>query len=260
MKKSLLKVLFILALIPVLTFSGCVLKKDSDKTQLKLGLDASFPPMGFKDENNNITGFDIDVAQEVCNRLDMELVCVPIDWDTKETELNAGNIDCIWNGMSYSDERAASMNLSQPYMQNSMVLVVNEDSGYKSQADLKDKVVAVQNGSTAQEILNESDFVNTVKSTVELKDNPSAFVELENNTVDAVFVDVIVADYYITSQNKDFVVLKDGLAEEDYVIGFRKADEDLKKMIVDTLIKMKNDGKLAEISTKWFGKDITTIQ
>ena len=144
--------------------------------------------MGFKDENNKIVGFDIDVAQEVCNRLGIKLKTQPIDWDFKEDELVAGNIDCIWNGMSYSDERAEKMTLSKPYMNNSMVLVVLKGSGYKTQADLKNKKVAVQNASTAQDILNNSDFKKTLKEVISLKDNTSAFVELEMKTVDAVLL------------------------------------------------------------------------
>lgn len=271
MKKSILKTIAVLSLIPVLVFSGCIKKNDKkdgdqsfnkvkDKGEMILGLDASFPPMGFKDENNKITGFDIDVAQEVCNRLKIKLKTQPIDWDTKENELNAGNIDCIWNGLSFDEERAKAMNLSQPYMNNSMVLVVLKDSGIKTQADLKNKKIAVQNGSTAQEILDGSDFKKTVSEVVPLKDNPSAFVELDMKTVNAVFVDVVVANYVITSQNKNYTVLADGLAEEQYVVGFRKADDALKNKIESTLTEMKNDGKLAEISKKWFGKDVTTIK
>lgn len=272
MKKSIIKIIAVISLIPVLLFSGCIKKADEkkdgdqslnkimDKGELILGLDASFPPMGFKDENNNIVGFDIDVAQEVCKRMGIKLKLQPIVWKAKENELNAGNIDCVWNGMSYSDERAAKMTLSKPYMNNSMVLVVLKDSGYNTQADLKDKKIAVQNGSTAQELLDASAFKKIVKEVIPLEDNSSAFVELEMKTVDAVFVDVIVADYYITANNKNFEVIPEGLEEEEYVIGFRKGDEALKSKIEAVLSEMKKDGTLAEISTKWFGKDITTIE
>ncbi len=271
MRKSIFRILAILTLIPVLLFSGCVKKKDKEsgdqslnkvtkKGELVLGLDASFPPMGFKDENDKIVGFDIDVAREVCSRMNIKLKTQPINWDSKEQELDAGNIDCIWNGMSYSDERAKKMTLSNPYMNNSMVLVVRKDSGYKSQAELKGKKIAVQNGSTAQEILDASDFKKTVKESIPLKDNTSAFVELDMKTVDAVFLDVVVADYFINANHKDYVVLPDGLEEEQYVIGFRKGENALKDKIEATLIEMKNDGKLAEISNKWFGKDVTTVK
>jgi len=289
MKKNLIKVLAVLALVPTLVFSGCgnndesskaddtssatttsaneesktedlSLKNIIDKGEFILGLDASFPPMGFTDENDNIVGFDIDVAKEVCSRLNITLKTQPIDWDSKEAELDAGNIDCIWNGMSINPGRAEAMNLSDPYMNNSMVFVVRKDSDIKSQADLAGKNIAVQNGSSAQDILVASDVSNTAASIVDLKDNPSAFVELELNTVDAVFVDSIVANYYIASQNKDYVILEDGLEEEEYAIGFRKGDQALRDEIQKTLSEMKADGKLAEISTTWFGKDVTTVK
>ncbi len=270
MKKSIIRILAVFTLIPVLLFSGCIKKKDKEsgdqslnkvtkKGELVLGLDASFPPMGFKDENNKIVGFDIDVAKEVCSRMNIKLKTQPINWESKEQELKAGNIDCIWNGLSYDDERAKKMTLSKPYMNNCMVLVVRKDSGYKSQANLNGKKIAVQNGSSAQKILDASDFKKTVKETISLKDNVSAFIELDMKTVDAVFVDVVVADYVIATNHKDYVVLPDGLAEEQYVIGFRKGDNALKDKIYATLVEMKKDGKLAEISNKWFGKDITTI-
>ena len=143
MKKTLLKTIAVLSLIPMFAFSGCIEKNDTtsskedsnkekdlslskvmDAWEFVLGLDASFPPMGFKDSNDKIVGFDIDVAQEVCDRMNITLKTQPIDWDTKEAELNAGNIDCIWNGLSVNEERAKAMNLSQPYMNNSMVHVV----------------------------------------------------------------------------------------------------------------------------------------
>ena len=274
MKKNFLKALIVLAIVPVMAFTGCIEKKDDssdtngdksfkaiqEKGELVLGLDASFPPMGFKDDDDNIVGFDIDIAREVCNRLDIKLKTQPIDWNMKETELDAGNIDCIWNGMSFSDKRNEAMNLSKPYMSNAMIFMVRKDSGITSLSDLKDMKIAVQNGSTAQGILADNEVSKTFKETVPLADNVAAFIELENKTVDGIFLDKVVADYHIKTNNADFVVLDEGLTNENYVIGFRKNDEALKVKIEETLVEMKKDGKLAEISTKWFGKDVTTIK
>ena len=123
-----------------------------------LGLDDSFPPMGFRDENNEIVGFDIDCAKEVASRMGVELVIQPIAWDSKQMELDSGNIDCIWNGMSINEERKEAMNLSDPYLKNDMVFVVLGSSDYQSQADLEGKNIAVQYGSSAQEILVASVF------------------------------------------------------------------------------------------------------
>ena len=233
------------------------LQKVLDSGKFILGLDATFKPMGYTDENDNIVGFDIDVAEEVCARLGVELVKQPIDWDTKEQDLDAGKIDCIWNGMSINASRAEVMNLSEPYMENAMVFVVANGSSVASQADLNGKTVAVQSGSTAQEILEGSDLNVTETA---LATNVECLQQLELNLVDAVFMDSVVANYEIKETGKDYVILPDGLEAEEYAIGFRKNDNALRDKVQETLSEMKADGKLGEISTKWFGSDITTVK
>lgn len=231
-----------------------------EKGTLVLGLDDSFPPMGFRDENNEIVGFDIDVAKEVCERLDVELVLQPISWAAKMQELDSKNIDCIWNGMSINEERKIAMNLSESYMKNSMVLVVLADSEYNSSYSLKNKKIGVQTGSTAQEILEESNFYNEIEEAIGYSENITAFMDLEIGQIEAVFVDEVLANYYITSRNKEYVVLKDKMAEEEYAIGFKKEDKELRDKVQKVLEEMKRDGSLGEISTKWFGKDVTIIK
>ena len=258
------------AIMVTATFAGCTQKKSGadnslqkikDKGELVLGLDDSFPPMGYRNDDNEIVGFDIDVANEVCSRLGVKLKPQSISWDAKEQELNSGNIDCIWNGMSVDADREKAMNLSEPYMKNRMVLVVLGDSTFTKQADLAGKKVGVQTGSTAQKILEGSDFVKTIGETVSFKDNVTAFMDLEAKGVDAVFLDEVVANSFIQAQQKNYVVLEDGaLAEEEYAIGFRKNDQTLRDEVQKTLSAMKADGKLAEISTKWFGKDVTIVK
>ncbi len=224
-----------------------------------LGLDDSFPPMGFRDENNEIVGFDIDCAKEVASRMGVELVIQPIAWDSKQMELDSGNIDCIWNGMSINEERKEAMNLSDPYLKNDMVFVVLGSSDYQSQADLEGKNIAVQNGSSAQEILEASDFAAKAGSIAGYDDNVTAFMDLDANGVDAVFLDSVVANYFITEKQKDYRVLSDVLYEEEYAIGFRKGDQALRDEVQNTLNDMKADGKLGEISTKWFGSDVNNF-
>ena len=233
------------------------LQKVLDSGKFILGLDATFKPMGYTDENDNIVGFDIDVAEEVCARLGVELVKQPIDWDTKEQDLDAGKIDCIWNGMSINASRAEVMNLSEPYMENAMVFVVANGSSVASQADLDGKTVAVQSGSTAQEILEGSDLNVTETA---LATNVECLQQLELNLVDAVFMDSVVANYEIKETGKDYVILPDGLEAEEYAIGFRKNDNALRDKVQEILSEMKADGKLGEISTKWFGSNITTVK
>ena len=222
-----------------------------DKGTLVLGLDDSFPPMGFRDENNNIVGFDIDVATEVANRMGVELKLQPIEWSTKEMELNTGSVDCLWNGLSIDDERKQAMDLSEPYMTNRMVLVVLNDSEYTDQASLAGKTIGVQNGSTAEKILEESDFSKTIGNTIGFKDNVTAFMELETKGIDAIFMDEVVANYAITSQNKDFKVLEDGLTEEEYAVGFKKGNTELKDKVQKTLDEMAEDGTVDKIAEKY---------
>ncbi len=276
MKKSILKRVFtaITAGAMVFAFSGCSGdKKDSSSTtgedvslqkvidsgKLVLGLDATFKPMGYTNDKDEIVGFDIDVAEEVCKRMGVKLVKESINWETKEQDLNAGRIDCIWNGMSVSPSRAEEMNLSEPYMKNSMVFVVPVDSDAKTMDDLSKKVIGVQNGSTAQDILNASDIADTITEQA-MPTNIEALQQMELGLVDAVFLDSVVANYEITSSGKNYIVLPDGLEEEEYAIGFRKNDQKLRDEVQKILGEMKADGTLGEISTEWFGSDITTVK
>lgn len=289
MKKTLAKILAVLCAIPVFALAGCSSDDNSSSTpadnssssveddssesdesvdnslelvisngKLVVGLDPTFKPMGYTDENGDYIGFDIDCAKEVCKRLGVELELQGIVWTTKEQTLDAGLIDCIWNGLSWSEERDAAMNLSFAYLNNEMTFVVTSESTIAAIADLNGKKVAVQSGSTAQEILEaqKDELGITIEA---LETNVEAFQQLELNMVDAVFGDSVVAEFDITDAGKDFVLLEEGLSEETYVIGFRKNDEALKAAVENALIEMKNDGALAEISTKWFGSDITVI-
>lgn len=230
-----------------------------DSGKFVLGLDATFKPMGYTDENDEIVGFDIDVAEEVCERMGVDLVKQPINWDTKEEDLDAGRIDCIWNGMSVNPSRAEAMNLSDPYMKNAMVFVVPADSDAKEMSDLADAAIGVQNGSTAQTILEGSEIGSSC-SIQAMATNIEALQQMEFGFVDAVFLDSVVAEYEINSSGKDYVILPDGLEEEEYAIGFRKNDQKLRDEVQKILGEMKADGTLGEISTDWFGSDITTVK
>lgn len=267
MKKILVLAMTALMLLSVLSFSSCD-KKDGDNSlqkvldsgKFKLGLDDSFPPMGYRDENNEIVGFDIDLAKEVCKRMGVELELCPIKWESNIMELNSGSIDCLWNGMSINDTRKEQMLLSEPYMKNKMVFMVKKDSGFTKPEDLKGKKVAVQKSSTAQPVLE--DFAKeTEMEIVTFDDNVMAFMDLKTDGVQALFLDVIVADYMIKNDGSgDYVTMEKALTEEDYAIGFRKNDKTLRDKVQSILEEMKADGKMAEISTKWFGKDVTTIK
>ncbi len=241
--------------------SDSSLQKVLDKKEFILGLDDSFPPMGYRNEKNEIVGFDIDLATEVTKRMGVALKLQPIDWAQKFNELNSGLIDCIWNGYTLDDERRAETNVTEPYLKNRQVVVVREDSAYKTLADLKGKRLGVQAASSATQALEGAkEFKDSLKEVVEFKENVTALLDLEAKGTDALLIDEIVAGYYITSQKKPFRILEESLAGEEYGIGFRKDDQSLRDEVQKQLKAMAADGKMAEISTKWFGKDITVIK
>jgi len=235
-------------------------EKIKEKGEFVLGLDASFPPMGFTDENGEIVGFDIDVANEVFSRLGVALKLQPIIWDAKEQELNSGNIDCIWNGFTINDERKEKVLFTKPYMRNRQVLLVTGDSKYSKLSDFEGKKLGLQAGSSANDALDSSeDFKSKLKEVVFFDDNMSALLDLEIGGVDVVLLDEIVARYYMQTKDKGFKLLDEALAEEEFGIGFRKGDKKLMQKVQGTLNEMSKDGKLAEISTKWFDRDITIV-
>ena len=235
------------------------LQKVKDAGKFVLGLDATFKPMGYTDENNEIVGFDIDLAEAVCEKLGVELVKEPINWDTKEQDLSVGKIDCIWNGLSVSPSREEAFNLSEPYMKNAMVFVVPESSDINSVDDLAGKKVIVQNGSTAQDTLAASQLAANMEIS-SIATNVEALQQMDINLVDAVFMDEVVAQYEIQNSGKAYRILDEGLSEEEYAIAFRKEDQALRDEVQKILSELKADGTVGEISTKWFGSDITTIE
>lgn len=268
MKKSTLIKVLACVLVAAFAFAGCGSTSGADKSWDKvkekgvfvLGLDESFPPMGYRDDSNNIVGYDIDLATEVAKRLGVELKLQPINWDTKEQELNTGNIDCIWNGFTITDERKENVLFSDPYMNNQQVLVVLADSGYNAQADLAGKTVALQAGSSAKNAVdNNTDFKKSLKEVVELKDNALCLMDLQSKNADAVVMDEVVARYNIQIKGEKYKVLDGGLGAEEYGIGFRKEDKQLVDKINETLKAMAKDGTIAKLDSKWFGKDISTI-
>lgn len=225
-----------------------------------LGLDDSFPPMGFRNEDNEIVGYDIDLAREVTKRMGVTLKLQPIDWNAKEQELNTGNIDCIWNGFTITPERAKMINFTKPYLKNAQVLVVREDSPVKTLKDLKGKTVGLQAGSSAANALEDAaDFRASLKGVVEFKDNLLALMDLEARGVEAVVMDLMVANDNINRSGKAYRILSEDLAAEEYGIGFRKQDAALRNEVQRILEEMAADGTIAGIAKKWFGADISIV-
>lgn len=233
--------------------------KTTDGGTLIVGFDQDFPPMGFVGDDGEYTGFDLELAQEVAKRLGLEYKAQPIAWDSKDMELESGNIDCIWNGFTMTG-REDDYTWTEPYMANQQVFVVANDSDINSQADLAGKIVEVQADSSAEAALKEApELTATFKELLTTADYNTAFMDLEQGAVDAIAMDVIVAGYQIQQRNADFKILDDSLSEEEYSVGFKKGNTELRDKVQSTLEEMAEDGTLQEVSEKWFSKDVTTI-
>jgi polar amino acid transport system substrate-binding protein len=218
-----------------------------------MGHMGDFPPMVFTDKDGDVVGFDVDLATEVCSRLDVKLKLQLINWADKEKDLYSGNIDCVWNGMSVDETRASAMNLTDPYLTNRLVFTVKNKS-YNSLDSLKGKKVGVQKASTAWSMLEQSDMKKDLKEIGLYESMSLALEALEKDSLDAVYMDEVAAKYWNVSHNKDYVVLEDGLHNEFYAVGFRKTDKTLRDTINAVLTSMKKDGRFVEITSKWFGK------
>lgn len=231
----------------------------SSEGTFTVGFDQGFPPMGFVGEDGEYTGFDLELAAEVANRLNLEIKYQPIAWDSKDMELESGMIDCIWNGFTMNG-REDSYAWSDAYMENDQVFVVRKDSGISSAADLEGKIVEVQADSSAEAALNDNqELVSTFGQLLTVADYLTAMMDLESGAVDAIGMDSVVASYQIQQTEKDFVILDDSIAAEQYGIGFKKDNTELRDKVQKVLNEMAADGTTEEISTKWFGKDITTF-
>ncbi|MBO5057103.1 MAG: amino acid ABC transporter substrate-binding protein [Lachnospiraceae bacterium] len=226
--------------------------ENGEKTTFTVGFDAEFPPYGYMDENGEYTGFDLELAQEVCDRNGWELVKQPIDWDSKDMELSSGAIDCIWNGFTMNG-REDAYTWSVPYVDNSQVFVVAADAGITQQADLAGKKVGVQKDSSALAALegDAADLAATFAELTQYSDYNTAFMDLEQGAIDALAIDIGVADYQIASRGDGFVKLDEKLATEQYGIGFLLGNDELKNQVEATLLEMAEDGKFTEIAEKY---------
>lgn len=260
-------IMVVAAVALAVTFAGCKKKTgDNSLEELKskgkfiLGLDASFPPMGSKDNDGNIIGYDIDLAKEVAKRLGVEFVAQPINWDAKEFELNSGNIDCIWNGLTLTEERKNAFACTKPYLNNDQVLVVRKNSAIKSLKDAAGKKIAIQKGSSAQEALNDNpEFTNSLQEVLKFDDNIVALQDLIIRGCDGVVVDSVVAFWYIKTNSAPLEIVDEILAKEEYGIAFRKNDVKLADEVQRILEEMAADGTVKSISESWFNEDISVI-
>lgn len=261
MKKRVIGILMCVTMVGAMFPMGTLAK---ERTSLKVGFDAEYPPYGYMDENGEYTGFDLELAQAVCDLQGWELVKVPINWDSKDMELGSGSIDCIWNGFTING-REDDYTWSVPYVDNSQVIIVNKASGIESLEDLSGKRVGVQAASAALQVLQDEeqqkDLADTFAVLQEFADYNSAFVELQANSIDAIAMDIGVANYQIATRGKgdNFVILDEALNSEQYGIGFKLGNTELCEQVNESLEKLVEDGTFGELAEKYDLSDMVCL-
>ncbi|MDO5135344.1 MAG: transporter substrate-binding domain-containing protein [Eubacteriales bacterium] len=244
--------------------SGVTVWADADSKTLAVGFDAEYPPFGYMNDEGEYVGFDLDLAQKVCDNLGWELVKVPINWDSKDMELNSGNIDCIWNGFTING-REDDYTWSDAYLNNEQVMVVAADSGIESLADLAGKNVVVQAASAALDALNGEDLQELTESFASLTENPdynTAFMNIDSGAADAVAVDVGVANYQIAQREEGkYVILEEPIQSEQYGIGFKKGNEELRDTVWAEILKLYEAGDVEALAEQYeVSTDMICIQ
>ena len=223
----------------------------NDEVKFVVGFDAEYPPYGYLDEaTGDYTGFDLELAQELCNRRGWTLVKQPINWDNKDAEIDSGSIDCIWNGMTYTG-REAEYTWSDPYVNNSIVIAVLADSDIQTLADLAGKVVITQSESSAETALNGEELADLRATFADLQRNPSyntCFTDMQTGAVDAIAVDIGVAQYQMRNNPDKFRILEEPIAAEQYAIAFKLGNEELRDQVQETYDEMLADGTVMEIA------------
>lgn len=259
MKKTIIS--FILALSTLFIFGACGNNNSGNNStpdsgnaavqSLKVGFDAEFPPFGFVAADGSYDGFDLAMAKELCSRLGWEFEAIPIDWTQKDNELSSGNINCIWNGFTCTG-REDEYTWSDPYVDNSIVIIVKADSGIESLDDLAGKTLMVQGASSALEALNANEaFKNSLANIVELADYNAGFMELKMGSVDAIAADLGVAQFQIAKNGDDYVILSEAISTEQYAIGFLLGNIELRDTVNAELLAMAEDGTMLKIAEKY---------
>lgn len=252
------KILKIMLLAALLLTSACS-KNETSEDVLVVGFDDTFAPMGFKDDNGEIVSFDIDLAKEIGEIIGFEFEFQNIDWDLKEAELENGNIDLIWNGYSITSERQEKILFSDPYMENSQIIIVLSEFGIKTKDELVGKTVSVQKNSSAYEsVMKDEGFVNSLKdqAVIQYDTNIDCFNDLVAKRSDAIVVDEVLARYYIKQQDNPeiYYILEEDFGDEEYAISMHKDDEELCNKINNALNEIVESGKYDEIYQRWFKK------
>ena len=240
--------------------------KYQQQKSITVGFDNTFVPMGFEEKNGNYAGFDIELAKYVSKKLGITVHFQPIDWDMKETELQNGTIDAIWNGYSATDERREKVAFTIPYMQNTQILVVKKTSGIHSVEDMTGKVLGAQNGSSG--MLDFEEHPEVLKNRVKGGDADQyqsvneAIIDLKNDRIDALLIDRVYADYYLTTEGiaDEYDAIPSGFESESFAVGVRPADKKLLEALNQAFKELYQEGIFQQISQKWFGEDVATPQ
>lgn len=227
----------------------------NEKEVIIIGVDDKFAPMGFRDEDNELTGFDIDYAKAAAEYMGVEVKFQPIDWKTKENEIQSDRIDLIWNGYTITPEREEKVDFTRPYLENAQVVAVLVDSHIEELADLEGEVIGLQALSSAMDALEANPIYEKVDSITEFADNVLALSDLKSGRVEAVVIDEVVIDYYMAQEQDTFRVLDESLAPEQYGVGVKKGRTELLDRLQDALDEMNEDGTAGKISEEWFGED-----
>ena len=238
--------------------------KYQQQKSITVGFDNTFVPMGFEEKNGNYVGFDIELAKYVSKKLGIQVHFQPIDWDMKETELQNGTIDAIWNGYSATDERREKVAFTIPYMQNTQILVVKKTSGIHSVEDMTGKVLGAQNGSSG--MLDFEEHPEVLKNRVNGGDADQyqsvneAIIDLKNDRIDALLIDRVYADYYLTTEGiaDEYDTIPSGFESESFAVGVRPADKKLLEALNQAFKELYQEGIFQQISEKWFGEDVAT--
>lgn len=266
----------VLALVSTLTLVACSSSSSKKATstdqwdtyvkngEITIGFDNTFVPMGYEDEDGSNVGFDIDLANAVFKEYGITVKWQSINWDMKEIELNNGTIDLIWNGYSITDERAEKILFTNPYMVNEQVLVTKKSSGITIFADMKNKVLGAQSGSSGYDAFTShpevlKDIVSGGDAT-QYETFTQALIDLKNDRIDGLLIDKVYANYYLEQEGEldNYNIISSEFDGEDFAVGARKADKTLVKKINQAFKKLYQDGTFQEISNKWFGEDVAT--
>lgn len=267
MKKTI--TLLLALILCVSLFAGCSgngSSSDDGKFEFIVGFDAEFPPYGYRNEQGELVGFDLDLAKEVARRNGWNIKLQPISWDAKDAELSSGTINCIWNGFTVTG-RENEYTWTEPYVDNSQVVVVAANSNINSLADLAGKVVVVQTDSSAYNALTDTEdndknlqLAASFKELMQVPEYNTAMLNVESGAAAAVIMDIGVAKVEIKNRGADkFKMLEEIVSVEQYAVGFKLGNTELRDKVQKTLNEMIADGTFLRIATEWELQDDVII-